>query len=91
MGLIPVYLIFCRVNGPFEQTVLNIHRIKIADAYLASLSDGSELSIYMKPQGINKICAGFYCRLKNTLYGLKQLMRLLEQQSSSLKPLEMCK
>lgn len=58
MGLIPVYVIFCRADGPFEQTVLNIHRIKIVDAYVASLSDGNELSVYMKPQGINKIRAG---------------------------------
>lgn len=46
MGFIPVYLIFCRADGPLMQTVENIHRIEIRDAYLASLSDGNELAIY---------------------------------------------
>lgn len=45
-ALFPFTWYFFRADGPLMQTVENIHRIEIRDAYLASLSDGNELAIY---------------------------------------------
>ena len=69
-----IYLAICAFLG------LIIHQVDIVGAYLESLLDDNEFSIYMKPPpGIERMRKGLYCRLLRSLYGLRQSGRLWNQ------------
>ena len=69
-----IYLALCVMLG------LAIHQVDIVGAYLESLLDDNEFPIYMKPPpGIERMRKGLYCRLLKSLYGLKQLGCLWNQ------------
>ena len=72
--LLRIYLAICILLG------LIIYQVDIIRAYLESVLDNNEFPIYTKPPlGIERMKQGLYCRLLKSLYGLKQLERLGNQ------------
>ena len=75
--LLRIYLALCLALNLF------IHQVDIVRAYLESMLNDNEFPIFMKlPPGVHEfrqIRRGLLCRLLRSLYGLKQLGRLWNQ------------
>ncbi len=72
-----IYLALCLMLNLF------IHQVDIVGAYLKSLLGDNKQSIFMKlPPGMHHLCQireGLLCRLLRSLYGLRELGRLWNQ------------
>ncbi len=72
-----IYLVLCLILNLF------IHQVDIVGAYLESLLKDNELPIFMKlPPGMHHLCQireGLLCKLLRSLYSLRQLGKLWNQ------------